>query len=356
MVGLFLDRLGARLMFIVVFAASACSYAILAKATTLAWLYASKIPTVLQAGFLVAQALMVSSTRGDEERASALSKLTTAYTVGATIGPALGGALGAAGDYYLGARLAVAGSVLSALLAVLLPETKASSEMAQRRRDRQLSSFIEIAKRQTVWPLLIVKMLTGVTNSALAAALPLVLRDASFDEKGLGFAMSANAVLVAIVAALGVGPLTRSFGSARKLAFACLAVKLILVAAQTIAVPLAGPLTLAALSAVHGSAAHVMATSLTASTTSAVAADEQGSLLGVEHALFAVARIFGPSLGTAILASTSFSIVAAAAAALDLLTLLFAVHFDYSSSTVARSGIDTPISIAAKKDDVAKDD
>ena len=50
----------------------------------------------------------------------------------------------------------------------------------------------------------------------------------------------------------------------------------------------------------HALAAHVVATSLTTQTTGLVAADEQGALLGLEHALFAGARVIGPILGTSV--------------------------------------------------------
>ncbi len=41
--------------------------------------------------------------------------------MGATIGPYAGGLLGAEGDYYLGAKLAAAGSMLSVVLSLFLP-------------------------------------------------------------------------------------------------------------------------------------------------------------------------------------------------------------------------------------------
>ena len=53
-------------------------------------------------------------------------------------------------------------------------------------------------------------------------------------------------------------------------------------------------------SVLHALAAHVVATSLTTQTTGLVAADEQGALLGLEHALFAGARVIGPILGTTV--------------------------------------------------------
>ena len=61
-VGRFLDRLGARTMFLVTFLASALSYFLLSKATTMDILYYSKLPTILQAGFLCAQTLVAQIT------------------------------------------------------------------------------------------------------------------------------------------------------------------------------------------------------------------------------------------------------------------------------------------------------
>ena len=59
-------------------------------------LYASKLPTLLQHAFLVAQAVVAQSIP-PERRAAALGRLMMMYTIGATVGPALGGYLGAKG-------------------------------------------------------------------------------------------------------------------------------------------------------------------------------------------------------------------------------------------------------------------
>ena len=114
LVGILLDRLGVRLASTIVFASSALSYYILSIATTLPALFYSKIPTALQHAFLVAQAVAAIACQGDEAaRAQALGRVTTAYTIGATLGPAMGGYLAEHGDLYVGAKLAVAGSILS---------------------------------------------------------------------------------------------------------------------------------------------------------------------------------------------------------------------------------------------------
>jgi fucose permease len=79
-----------------------------------------------------------------------------------------------------------------------------------------------------------------------------------------------------------------------------------------------------------------LATGLTTQTTGAVANDEQGALLGLEHSLFSLARIAGPSIGTALLASVlddnkssnhrnGFWHVATCCAVIDVLLVVFAM-------------------------------
>jgi MFS family permease len=102
-VGILLDRIGIRYTSAIVFLSSGLSYAILASAYDLNTLFLSKIPTVLSAAFVVAQATAATSTGGDSAaRAAALGRMTTSYQIGATLGPALGGFLADRGDFYIG--------------------------------------------------------------------------------------------------------------------------------------------------------------------------------------------------------------------------------------------------------------
>ena len=94
MVGYLLDVLGIRIMYALNFLGCAISYALLANATTMDGLYLSKVPAVFMAGFLCAQTAAAKLTPAGAERATALGRLSSAYTVGGVFGPALGGALG----------------------------------------------------------------------------------------------------------------------------------------------------------------------------------------------------------------------------------------------------------------------
>lgn len=329
-VGALLDRIGTRYCSVIVFLASALSYAILASATTLSHLFLSKLAATLQAGFLVAQAgvAAATATAAPAVRAAALGRLTTAYTIGATVGPALGGFLGATGDLYRGARIAVGVSLLSALLSLGLP--KGGGRKASKTTTGGVWRSFEIARRPNVRGLLLVKVAGSVASSMYGTTYPLVLtQDLGLDAQTLGFFMSASSIGVALLGAFGMAPLVGYFGP-RRLARMGLVARAGLVLLFSVLVGFAvdayGTEQILAnrttyichASVLHALAAHVLATSLTTQTTGLVAADEQGALLGLEHALFAGARVVGPLLGTSLLADGGVSAVAAVCAVVDL--------------------------------------
>ena len=322
LVGRSLDVVGGRMMLVLVFLSTALGYFLLAKATTLTMLWISKIPGVLNAGYMVAQALVAQSTRDAKtsaDRAKALGRLTTAYTIGGTLGPVVGGVFGTNGDYYKSARWAVIASVIGAGLALLgLPPmttttTKSDPDDEKIRR----SSSRAIVDR--VWPFLFAKTMSGVTNSALATTIPLMLRDLGFNEKHLGFGMAATTIIVAVNQGVAIGPLFRRFGTA--LPAVALMLKPLGIGAIAVA-HRSGPLCVVATAACRA-VAHVLATSLTTATTGLVNANDQGTLLGIEHGLFAAARVLGPILGTTILTTRGgFPAVCVVCAAIDALVAL----------------------------------
>lgn len=82
----------------------------------------------------------------------------------------------------------------------------------------------------------------------------------------------------------------------------------------------------AAVSVFHALSAHSLATGLTTQTTGAVDREEQGALLGLEHSLFSLARIAGPSKGIMLLSeneTNGFLLVATCCASMDLILVTF---------------------------------
>mmetsp|Transcript_2098 Transcript_2098/g.3086 ORF Transcript_2098/g.3086 Transcript_2098/m.3086 type:complete len:441 (+) Transcript_2098:80-1402(+) len=330
LVGILLDRVGVRKASALVFLSSAFSYAILSSATTMTFLFLSKVPTILQHAFLVAQAAAAIST-GDkiEDRAQALGRMTTAYTIGGTLGPALGGFLvDRMGDMYLGAKLAVFGSLASVILSLLfLPDkngttpvgisnenAKTASSISHNTKKRSLVEELQysfaLAMRSNLWPLLLVKVIGGFAASMYSTALPLVLtQKLNFDPSQLGLNMSSAMFAVAVFGAFGMAPLARTLGPIGMghiglLARAgCASVFAIVV---TTAFPNQNSLVerVVIVSVFHALASHMLATGITTQTTGAVTSTEQGTLLGLEHGLFSMARIGAPTFGTWLLTTS----------------------------------------------------
>ena len=318
LIGLALDRFGIRYTSILVYLSSALSYAILASAHNLPMLFLSKIPTIFQAAFLVAQAIAADSTGNDASaRAAALGRMTTAYTVGATLGPTVGGFLADRGDFYIGAKLAVIGSITSAAISfVFLPDgAKKGNESGDGKEDvKAKRSFLEslrhsgsMAMRMSLWPLLMVKVLGGVVASMHSTAMPLVLtQQLEIEPSRLGLTMSGSMIAVAAFAAFGMAPLTKLLGPPR-MTYVGLLGRAALGIAMAFIISLAmshGDIFLTHIigaAILHALFSHILATGLTTQTTGAVASDERGALLGLEHSLFSFARIGGPKISTSLL-------------------------------------------------------
>lgn len=348
LVGILLDRLGVRHASALVFAASAISYAILANADSLPLLFYSKIPTALQHAFLVAQVTAATATGSDDvARAAALARMTTAYTLGATLGPLVGGQLATDGDLYIGARLAVSGSILSLILSLsFLPDhTRPTTHWHQ-----QMTHMMDLLQRSRLWPLLLVKLLGGVAASMHTTTLPMVLaQQLHFDPAALGWSMSSSMLAVAVFGAIGMAPLIRCWsllGVARwsLLLRAMLGMLLaVTVSIQTVPsmrrdeeVPTYEILTV---NMWHSITSHALATCLTTATTGVVEEREQGSLLGLEHGLFSMARIVGPPLGTWLLQKGSFWTVSAACGGVDVALIAVLMIVTTTTTTTTTTNV-----------------
>jgi OCT family organic cation transporter-like MFS transporter 18 len=333
LVGIMLDRIGIRYASALVFLASAISYAILAKSTNLTLLFISKIPTALQHAFLVAQATAATTTRGDAAaRAQALGRMTTAYTIGATIGPALGGYLvDTLGDLYLGAKLAVVGSLLSVFLSLWFLPNVSQPNNGNKNHPVRSQYFLddlkksgEMAMRSSLWPLLVVKVLGGVSASMLSTAMPLVLtQNLKFDSSQLGMNMSSSMFAVAAFGAVAMAPLASHVGppGMARIGLLCRALletTLASIVSTASGNDFHGVLRVVFVSILYALSSHALATGLTTQTTGVVDKTEQGALLGLEHGLFSLARIGAPPLSTYLLSKGSFWYVAGACSLIDL--------------------------------------
>jgi hypothetical protein len=239
------------------------------------------------------------------------------------IGPTIGGLLGATGDYYYGARLSVGGSILSIFLCLLLPKdtlpAKPAGTAKATNASQSNSAFSKLSRIiQIVWLILGTKVITGVANAMAASAFPLILKDNyAFDEAEMGYTMSAMSALNAVVNGLLLAPIVAFLGGNLKhvvsVSLICMAVGF---AMQAMAGSMPVSASESALDSKYagysgifvfiGSALvlsifqYLLSTSLTGESTGRVGEDEKGSLLGLEHSLFAAARVVAPQAGVSL--------------------------------------------------------
>lgn len=311
LVGYLLDRFGLRGAFVINFLAAALSYALLANATSLSLLYLSKLPTVAMHGFLCAQATVSQCTAGGRERVAALGRLTAAYTVGATLGPALGGYLGANVDHYIGAKLAVGGSLLSAWLAHAFVPTQLQAHADREQEKEAVDDFDGCGFRSKAvrvvaltYDTLSIKLVTGMANSMQATALPLVLKNVfAFREDMMGLTQAAMTFLTSLCNAFFLGPLAARLGSLTSVIRICLVGTFVGLSLQA-AFLKHSDLTAEAFIMCRlllNLFQFILASSLTGESTSRTPPHLRGTLLGTEHGLFSAVRVFSPTMAVSIL-------------------------------------------------------
>ena len=330
--GRFLDSYGPRLGLIINFIASAISYYLLSISTSISILYMSKIPTIFQAGYLCAQLAVTQLTISGEERVMVLGRLAMSYTVGSVLGNIIGGYIGSSKDYYFAAKIAIFGSLISMMLSLTLPSYSdfklySSRNNIDTANDKNVSNSNQTFWHKlkvpeilrNVWLLLFSKVITSVANAMGQAAFPLILKNTyALNEKNVGLSMSALSGFNALVNGSLLGHITSLLGS--KLLSVISNCMLILIGLSILQAALAAPIieqyipgdglyTFMISTAILSVFQYVIATSITSESTSRVDENSKGTLLGLEHCLFAGARVFAPQMGVGLLTYGGISAV-----------------------------------------------
>jgi MFS family permease len=326
--GLILDRWGVRTGLVINFLACASCYYILSITDTIELLYFSRVPGLAMAGFLCAQTAVIKLTREGPERLVALGRLTSSYTIGGVIGPFIGGKLGATGDYFLGAKLACAGSLLAVALVFALPksvdegvnnnsEDNQQDKSGEESEEEEQSWFSRVKLvLSLVWLFLFVKIMTSVANSMAKSAQPVILKRLGIKEDGMGTVMSFQFAFGGFANAFLLGPITTFMGGhvSKVVRNSIITMGLIYVI-QSIVYSEAGSYFLFDKATTVDSSASMMypfigmimvlaifqyslGTAITSVTSELVPKKMQGTLVGTEHSLFAIAYMVGPQLGS----------------------------------------------------------
>lgn len=341
--GYLLDKIGAKAGFIITFIASAASYYLLSQSTSMNILYISKIPTIMQAGFLCAQLYVSQLTTNGQDRLKALGRLTMSYTIGSTIGPAVGGYLGASGDYFFGAKIAVVGSLLSVVLTFALPDVITPIKS---KTDHELTSSKSLGMWKVftiVWLFLLTKVITSVANSIGSSTMPLILKNMyHMDEMNLGFIMSFMSALNAITNGFFLAPISMLFGGDLfSVVEGCLLSLTCFLGIQTIiTLPVItsmsfknGIVEYTLLILALPILQYLLSTSITSEATSKVGPYSKGTLLGLEHSLFAAARILTPQIGVSLLKQGGVSLMSGVCCGIYLLVVVIWKGFSHKFHT-----------------------
>ena len=244
--------------------------------------------------------------------------------MGSTIGPTVGGMLGANGNYFFAAKLAVFGSLISVGLSMLLPNKNLSKESSvnptettetQKPQENRILVVVRL-----VWLLLFTKVVTSVANSMQSAALPLIIKNVyKLNEVYLGYIMSSMSLVNAVVNGILLGYVTRFFGSnvIKLIETSILAMTGLFFFQGYISSPSA--IAVSSSNGLYEFIGSILAltifqsmlsTAITGESTGRVPNTAKGTLVGIEHSLFALARIPSPQMGINLLNRGGVSSVA----------------------------------------------
>ena len=283
------------------------------------------------------------------------------YTVGSIIGPLVGGWLGANGDYYFAAKLAIGGSLLSVIITLFMPHKSynihnsdnmvemppsgvgkvsimsavPTSNILEQEDDNQKNSKNSISDNvvygfipkeflssitnviNIVWILLCTKVITSVGNSMRDITLPIILKDYyGFNEQSIGLSMSVYSAFNALVNGVLLAPTILYLGGKLSTVINIMVISMAMISLLLAIVSLPqftilshqnGLFEFLFLTLLLSMLQYVLSNSITSESTSKVKVTDKGTLLGLEHSLFAAARIIAPQLGVFVLKSGGIS-------------------------------------------------
>jgi MFS family permease len=326
------DRVGRKPMLILSQIGTCVGLLVLAKAQTLAMVYAGRIIAGLTTGNLsIAQAYISDNTEA-KDRAKSFAFIGIAFGIGFTLGPFITGYLvkyGLAAPFYAAAGLSVFSTLCTS---VLLPggrPPQAAGHESVGPAGRRLGflswgQYGQYLKRPVLRGMLIqffcfaFAFITFITGFALFAERTFTFRGNAFGPREVGYLFAYTGVLGIILQGGLIGRLVKRFGEAAlivtgfgSLAFGYFALGLV----HTI-----GPLVLVATIASFGNG--VLRPSITSLVSQNAGRHEQGVVLGFTQSLNALAQVLAPILGGFLLGRGLLSAWAWVAAGFALLGLV----------------------------------
>lgn len=296
------DRIGRKPVLILSIIGTMVGFVVLATARALPVLFVSRALDGITGGNIsVAQAYIADVTTR-EERGKALGMVGAAFGLGFILGPVTGGLLSGisySAPAWLGAGLALANALL---VTVFVPESLTGEDRerlaARPRGGLDAHAFVEALRHRRVGPLLVIRVLTGISYGVFESGFALwAIAALALSARTNAFVLAWVGVLSVFVQAFLIGRLTKRW-SDDGLLLTSLAVAAVALLAWGF-VPALTPLVALMPALSFGLA--VSNTISTSALTKAVAHDEVGGILGVNTSIQAMTRIPAPVIAGALI-------------------------------------------------------
>ena len=303
LIGRFSDRFGRRpLLLMGTFAGFAC-FLMLGLAKSLTVIFASRIINGLLGGNQALAQAYITDVTHERDRARNLGVLGAAFGVGFIIGPALGGFLSSFGNSVPAFAAAGLSLVNFLWIAVALPESLPTNRRgtggsgaagAGRQPPITARAMVAAMRRPRVGPLLTTIFVYSLAFGVFTASFSLyAMRKLGLSAQFTGYILAYVGVILVLVQAVAVGPLTARLSEARIIVIALPVVGLTLLAWGFVPnVPLR-LVVFAPMSAAAG----ILGTVINSALTKSVSRDEVGGTLGISTSLQSLTQVISPVLG-----------------------------------------------------------
>ncbi|NWU76376.1 S22AI protein, partial [Onychorhynchus coronatus] len=295
--GRFADQFGARAALILSCASGSVFFLLMSMSTSIPLLFLSRLPGVFMHGIPGAQKVITDMTT-PSQRADALGKLGLCFGIGIIAGSALGGVLSTEFGIFVPTYVALVGSLINTLIAVvwipLQTKPKLNQHMTENSNLFSIREMLRLMKFPGVMEVFIVKVFAGLPIGLFMIMFSII----SMDFFGLeavesGYLMSYFGVLQMVVQGLVVGKLANhctEMTLLRLSVFVFAGVGLGMALMKTvwhyciIAVPLVFAFSM-------------LATITDSILTKAVPSSDTGAMLGICASVQPLTRTVGPTIG-----------------------------------------------------------
>lgn len=309
MIGRLSDRFGRLPVLIVSQIGTVISFAMLAGASSMWQLYASRILDGVTGGNIIVAQAYITDISPKEERTRSLGVVWLALGLGQVLGPALGGYMSALSDdrlpYWIAAAVALLTVILtrSSLRETLTPERRAARRAATQQMGKL--TLREAFTNRSLFLILIiafvVQLILGLLTSTFSlygAAVIFAGQSAAVQSVGIGTLLTMIGVGQMLTQLLWIKPLIDRFGE-RRLVLGGTALRAV---AFLMLAFFVNPIIVGAALLVFAAASGAMMPSLQSLATTTVSEERNGAVLGMYQSSMSLSIIFGTVLGGSLFA------------------------------------------------------